>query len=29
VNPNRTSPNFGKIAASAKARWPEIEVIGL
>ena len=27
-NPNRDSPNFGKIAASAKARWPEIEVIG-
>jgi len=26
-NPNRMSPNFGKIAASAKARWPEIEVI--
>jgi hypothetical protein len=28
ANPNRTSPNFGKIAASAKARWPEIEVTG-
>jgi hypothetical protein len=27
-NPERMSPNFGKIAASAKARWPEIEVIG-
>jgi hypothetical protein len=27
-NPHRMSPNFGKIAASAKARWPEIEVIG-
>jgi uncharacterized protein len=27
VNPGRTSPNFGRIAASAKARWPEIEVI--
>ena len=27
ANPNRTSPNFGRIAASAKARWPEIEVI--
>jgi hypothetical protein len=26
-NPTRMSPNFGKIAASAKARWPEIEVI--
>jgi len=26
-NPTRNSPNFGKIAASAKARWPEIEVI--
>jgi uncharacterized protein len=28
ANPNRASPNFGKIAASAKARWPEIEVAG-
>jgi hypothetical protein len=28
ANPNRSSPNFGKIAASAKARWPEIEVEG-
>ncbi len=27
-NPHRMSPNFGKIAASAKARWPEIDVIG-
>ena len=27
-NPSRMSPNFGKIAASAKARWPEIEVVG-
>jgi hypothetical protein len=27
VNPTRTSPNFDKIAASAKARWPEIEVL--
>ena len=26
-NPNRTSPNFAKVAASARARWPEIEVI--
>jgi len=26
-NPNRTSPNFPRIAASAQARWPEIEVI--
>lgn len=26
-NPNRASPNFAKVAASAKARWPEIEVI--
>ena len=26
-NPGRLSPNYGKIAASAKARWPEIEVI--
>lgn len=25
-NPNRTSPNFRKIAAAAKARWPEISV---
>ena len=27
-NPTRMSPNFGKIAASAKARWPEIAVEG-
>jgi len=27
-NPHRRSPNFEAIAASAKARWPEIEVIG-
>lgn len=26
-NPNRRSPNFEKIAAAAKARWPEIEVV--
>ena len=26
-NPNRRSPNYGKIAAAAKTRWPEIEVI--
>ena len=26
-NPNRLSPNFDKIAGSAKARWPEIEVL--
>lgn len=26
-NPNRRSPNFGKIAERAKARWPELEVI--
>ena len=26
-NPTRMSPNFGRIAASAKARWPEIEVV--
>lgn len=26
-NPRRRSPNFERIAASAKARWPEIEVI--
>ena len=25
-NPNRTSPNYEKIAAAAKARWPEITV---
>jgi len=27
-NPTRRSPNFDRIAASAKARWPEIEVLG-
>ena len=27
-NPRRPSSNFGRIAAAAKARWPEIEVIG-
>lgn len=27
-NPGRRSPNFEAIAASAKARWPEIDVIG-
>lgn len=26
-NPHRASPNFPRIAASAKARWPEIEVL--
>jgi hypothetical protein len=26
-NPNRHSPNFGKIAERAQARWPELEVI--
>jgi len=26
-NPNRNSPNFPAIAARAKARWPEIEVV--
>jgi hypothetical protein len=26
-NPTRRSPNYGKISAAAKARWPEIEVI--
>jgi hypothetical protein len=26
-NPHRRSPNFEAIAASAKARWPEIEVV--
>ena len=26
-NPTRRSPNYEKIAAAAKARWPEIEVI--
>jgi hypothetical protein len=26
-NPMRRSPNYEKIAAAAKARWPEIEVI--
>jgi hypothetical protein len=26
-NPNRRSPNFEAIAASAQGRWPEIEVI--
>ncbi|HEY0647560.1 nucleotidyltransferase family protein [Phenylobacterium sp.] len=28
-NPTRRSPNYEKIAAAAKARWPEIEVTGL
>ena len=27
-NPTRMSPNFDRVAASAKARWPEIEVVG-
>jgi hypothetical protein len=27
-NPHRRSPNFERIAAAAKARWPEIEVAG-
>jgi uncharacterized protein len=27
-NPGRCSPNFERIAAAAKARWPEIEVVG-
>ncbi|WP_293676060.1 nucleotidyltransferase family protein [uncultured Phenylobacterium sp.] len=27
-NPNRNSANFAKVAAGAKARWPEIEVLG-
>jgi len=26
-NPTRRSPNFDRIAASAKARWPELEVV--
>jgi uncharacterized protein len=26
-NPNRHSPNFGKIAERAQTRWPELEVI--
>lgn len=26
-NPNRRSPNYEKIAAAAKARWPELQVI--
>ena len=25
-NPTRTSPNFEKIAAAAKARWPELKI---
>ena len=27
-NPDRPSTNFDRVAASAKARWPELEVIG-
>ena len=27
-NPTRRSPNYEKIAAAAKSRWPEIEVVG-
>lgn len=27
-NPSRMSPNFDRIAAAAKARWPELEVVG-
>jgi len=26
-NPTRTSPNYGKIAAAAKARWPALTVV--
>ena len=26
-NPTRRSPNYGRISAAAKARWPEIEVV--
>lgn len=26
-NPNRRSPNFDAIAARAKARWPELEIV--
>ena len=26
-NPTRRSPNFDRVAANAKARWPELEVI--
>jgi hypothetical protein len=27
-NPSRMSPNFARVAASAKARWPELDVVG-